>query len=206
MKRSFKIVLIISLALNLIIVGIQIFYYFQRKRTIISYYPSKTQKLVNAPIAKNKFLDSLYINYPQLKSKKYLFFHFWSTKHYWSTIPLPIYDTVIMPLNPEVGYILVNDEKESYSKKVLKGDSGSTKNFLFAFNSEDFILAINQELNFKYSRFFYPKIPMSVIMKTDSNKIIFYDTIGIVGKSAPADSLKDKQVYKALKKALSELK
>lgn len=206
MKRSFKIVLLFSLTLNLIFAGIKIFYYFQKEKTTISYYPSKTQKLVNVPIAKHKFLDSLYIVYPQLKSKKYLFFHFWSTKHYWCTKPLPMYDTVILPLNPDVGYILVNDEKENYSKKVIKEDSATTINFLFAFNSEDFILAINQELDFKYNRFLYPKYPMSVIMKTDNNKIIFYDTVGIVGKSAPADSLKDKQSYKAIKKALSELK
>lgn len=205
MKKSFKIVLLISLALNLIFVAIQVFAYFQRKSEKISYYPSKTQKIVNAPIAKKKFLDSLYVQFPDLKAKKYLFFHFWSTHHYWSTKPLLIYDTLIMPLNSQVGYVLVNDEKETRSKKVLKADSASTRNFLYAFNSEDFILAINQELNFKYSRWWYPKYPLSVIMKTDSNKIIFYDTLGIVGKSAPADSLRDKQSYKAIKKALNEL-
>lgn len=205
MKRSFKIVLALSLTLNIIFVGLQLFAYFQRKNERVVYYPSKTQKLVNTPIAKKKFLDSLYIQFPNLKTKKYLFFHFWSTHHYWSTKPLLIYDTLIMPLNSQVGYVLVNDEMETRSKKVLKTDSASTRNFLYAFNSEDFILAINQELNFKYSRFWYPKYPLGVIMRTDSNKIIFYDTLGIVGKSAPADSLRDKQSYKAIKKALNEL-
>lgn len=206
MKRSFKIALLVSLMLNLIFVGIQIFAYFQRKKETITYYPSKTQKIVNAPIAKKKFLDSLYIQFPELKSKKYLFFHFWSTHHYWSTKPLLIYDTLIMPLNSQLGYVLVNDEKETRSKKVLKDDSASTRNFLYVFNSEDFILAINQELNFKYSRFWYPKYPLSVIMKTDSSKIVFFDTLGIVGKTAPEDSLRDKESCKAIKKALSELK
>lgn len=206
MKRSFKIALAVSLTLNLIFVGLQVFSYFHRKNDLINYYPSKTQKLVNAPIAKNIFFDSLYIRHPELKNKKFLFFHFWTTRHYWCTKPLPMYDTLIMPLNPNVGYILVNDEKEGYSKKVLKDDSASTQNFLFAFNSEEFILAVNQELNFKYNRWLYPKYPLSLIMRTDSNKIIFYDTIGIVGKASPADSLKDKISYKAIKKALNELK
>ena len=164
------------------------------------------QKTVNAPFAKKNFMDSLLIQYPELKQKKYLFFHFWSTRHYWCTKPLPIYDTLIEPLNPDMGYVLVNDEKEIYSKKVLKDDTGSTKNFLHAFNAQSFILAINQELKFKPSRWWYPKYPMSIIMRTDSNKIIFFDTLGIVGKSAPEDSLKDKQSYALLKKALSELK
>lgn len=206
MKRSFKITLVISLLLNLIFVGIQISAYFQRKKNIITYNPSKTQKFVNGPIMKKNFIDSLYIQYPELKTKKYLFVHFWSTRHYWCTKPLPVYDTLIMPLNPQVGYVLVNDEKEARSKKVLKDDSASTRNFVYAFNSENFILAINQELNFKYSRWWYPKYPMSVIMTTDSNKIVFFDTLGIVGKTAPEDSLRDKQSYKAIKKALSELK
>jgi len=206
MKKSFKTILLISLVLNLILVGIEIVSYFQRKNEKIVYYPSKTQKIVNAPIAKKKFLDSLYIQFPELKSKKYLFFHFWSTHHYWSTKPLLIYDTLIMPLNSQLGYVLVNDEKETRSKKVLKDDSASTRNFLYVFNSEDFILAINQELNFKYSRFWYPKYPLSVIMRIDSSKIVFFDTLGIVGKTAPEDSLRDKESCKAIKKALSQLK
>lgn len=206
MRRSFKIALLISLLLNLIFVGIQIFGYFQKKKNIFTYNPSKTQKFVNGPIMKKNFLDSLYIQYPELKTKKYLFIHFWSTHHYWCTKPLPMYDTLIMPLNSQVGYILVNDEKETRSKKVLKDDSAATRNFLYAFNSEDFVLAINQELNFKYSRFWYPKYPLSIIMRTDSSKIIFYDTLGIFGKSSPEDSLREKQSCKAIKKALNELK
>lgn len=206
MKRPLKIILLISLAINVTVISMQVVSHFQRKNYKEGVYPRETQKIVNIPVVKKNFLDSLYLSYPQLKTKKYLFFHFWSTRHYWCTKPLPIYDTLILPLNPEMGYILVNDEKEEYSKKTLKDDAGTTKNFLFAFNAEDFILATNQELKFKYSRFWYPKYPMSVIMRTDSSKIIFFDTLGIVGKSAPEDSLRDKQGYALLKKALSELK
>lgn len=184
----------------------QIVSYFQRKNFKEGVYPREQQKIVNIPIVKKHYFDSLFISRPELKTKKYLFFHVWSTHHYWSTRPLAIYDTLILPLNSEVGYVLINDEKEDYSKKVLKDDSASTKNFIYSFDSEDFILALNQELKFKYSRFNYPKCPMSVIIKTDSSKIIYFDTLGIVGKSAPEDSLTDKQAYKALKKALSDLK
>lgn len=206
MKRPLKIILLISLAINVTVISMQVVSHFQRKNYKEGVYPRETQKIVNIPVVKKNFLDSLYLSYPQLKTKKYLFFHFWSTRHFWCTKPLPIYDTLIQPLNPEVGYVLINDEKEEYSRKVLKDDSGTTKNFLFAFHAENFILATNQELKFKYSRFWYPKYPMSVIMRTDSSKIIFFDTLGIVGKSAPEDSLRDKQAYEALKTALSELK
>jgi hypothetical protein len=209
MKKSFKITLWISLLLNIVFIALKFFNDYRiehesaifKKRNIQDW-----QKTVNTSIAKKNFMDSLFIQHPQLKTKKYLLLHFWTTRHFWCTKPLPIYDTLIQPLNPEVGYVLINGEKEAYSKKVLKEDSGTTKNFLFAFNAENFILAINQELKFKPCRYWYPKYPLSVIMRTDSSNIIFYDTLGIVGKSAPEDSLRDKQSYKALKKALNELK
>lgn len=208
MKKSVKIILIVSLLINICFIVLKLIALYQvneykeifQKRNI-----KEWQRTVNAPIAKKNFMDSLFIKYPQLKTKKYLFLHFWSTRHFWSTKPLPIYDTLIEPLNPNVGYVLINDEKEEYSKKVLKNDSGITKNFLYAFKAPDFILAINQELKFKPAQMWYPKCPMSVIME-NNGKIIFFDTLGIVGKSAPEDSLTDKKSYAALKKALSELK
>lgn len=209
MKKSFKIILGISLLLNIAFITIKIVYDYKIDRERAEFQLRNLQdwqKTVDAPVAKKNFMDSLFVKYPHLKTKKHLFLHFWSTRHFWCTKPLPIYDTLIQPLNPEVGYILINDEKEEYSKKVLKNDTGTTTNFLFAFNAKNFILATNQELKFKPGRFWYPKYPMSVIMKTDSRKIVFFDTIGIVGKWFPEDSLKDKQGYKALKKALSELK
>lgn len=209
MKRSFKIILGISLLLNIAFITIKLVEKNRVSREREAFNKRNLQdwqKTVNAPIAKKTFMDSLYLKYPELKNKKYLFLHFWSTRHFWCTKALPIYDTLIQPLNPIVGYVLINDETEQYSKKVLKDDTGSTNNFLFAFNAENFILATNQELKFKPSRMWYPKYPMSLIMRTDSSKIIFFDTIGIVGKSAPEDSLRDKQGYALLKKALSELK
>lgn len=209
MKRSFKIILGISLLINIAFITFRLIETNRINREKEAFKKrnlQEWQKTVNASVAKKNFMDSLFIQYPQLKTKKYLFFHFWSTRHFWCTKPLPIYDTLIQPINPEIGYVLINGEKEAYSKKVLKEDTGTTKNFLFAFNAENFILAINQELKFKPSRFWYPKYPMSVIIRTESGKIIFVDTLGIVGKAAPEDSLRDKQSYGAIKKALSELK
>jgi hypothetical protein len=207
--KGLKILLVISLILNLALGSFQIFKYFEKKQRMTDNKNRlkrfTEQRLVNSLVEKKNFFDTLFLNYPELKTKKYLFMNIWRTADAYSDRVLPIYDTIILPLRNDVGYVTVTEEKEKYAKSVLKKDTGLIKNFLFVFNSENFVLAVNQELKLKFRKFFYPYYP-DVIFDNQTKKIIFFDTVGISGPKYPQDSLSDKKVIAAIKKALSELK
>ena len=209
MKRSFKIILVISLITNLCLVIIQVMGHFSQRdtweRNIKMKYETRT-KLVNVSETKNKFLDSLYKKYPELKDKKYLFINIWDTGDGWSIKQLPMLDTLIEPLKENFGYILVNDEKPDYAKRVLKQDTGLTNHFVFMDRCEDFMYAINQELLMPRTRFNYPHVPMNIILD-NKGKIIYHDILeSFSGPRYPEDSLKDRKKVQQLNKVLSELK
>ncbi len=209
MKRWVKIILLISLALNLTFVIIQLTSYKSRRETIERNVKMKYEtrtKLVNIAVTKSKFLDSLYKKYPELKNKKYLFINIWDTGDGWSIKQLPMLDTLIEPLQENLGYVLVNDEKSDYAQRVLRQDTGLTKHFLFMDRCEDFMYAINQELLMPRKRFNYPHVPMNIILD-NKGKIIYYDTLeSLSGPRWPEDSLKDIKYVQQLNKVLSELK
>lgn len=209
MKKSFKIILAISLLINLTFIALQVSSYYTRRSNLISNIERKYShltKVVNIAETKKNFMDSLFHKYPQLKIKKYLYINIWDTGDQYSIKQLPTLDTLIKPLLPEVGYVLVNDEKPDYSNYVLKRDIGKTTNFVFINRAEDFIQAINQELRIPRRRFNYPVTSMNLILD-NTGKIVYFDTLQTYsGPKWPEDSLKDKIYVQQLNKAFSELK
>lgn len=209
MKKWVKIVFIISAALNLGWGVVQVLAYNVRKENI-EYavkmkYETRT-KTVNVSLAKKTFLDSLFLKYPESKNKEFLFINFWDTGDGYSIQQLPMLDTLIEPLLPNVGYVLVNAEKPDYAARILKQDSAETKNFLFMNRCEDFMYAINQELLIPRTRFNYPHCPMNIILNK-TGKIIYFDTLeSWSGPRWPEDSLNDKKFVHQLNKTFSELK
>lgn len=209
MKKSFKIILVVSLVINLAFIIIGIASQFQRKQSWehnVKLKYSHLTKTVNISETKKHFFDSLFNRYPDLKAKNYIFLTFWHTGDIWSRKQLPMLDTLITPLLPDVGYVLVSNEEFDYSKLVIRQDTSTINNFLLMPKSEDFMYAINQELHFPRNRFNYPHIPMNLILDA-RGKIVYFDTLeAFSGPKWPEDSLKDKIFVQTLNKALSELK
>jgi hypothetical protein len=210
MSKGFKITLIISLSISVLLAAIQIFSYFQIKKTWEANIKNKYKdftRVVDVNRVKKAFLDSLHLKYPETKDKKYIFINTWGTGASWSIRQLPFLDTLIEPLNSNMAYILVNDEKPDYSAKVLKQDSATTKNFRFMHRCEEFIFAVNQELLVPRKHFAYPVVAMNLILDPNG-KIIFSDTLGAISgpKTWPEEEKKDKEHVAILKKKLAELK
>ncbi len=209
MKRWFKIVLITSLVINVAFVVIQIVGYYNIRMNWEWNAKSKYEnftKMVNAPEVKKHFMDSLFKKYPELKTKKYLFINFWDTGDTYTLKQIPILDTLIKPILPDVGYVFVNDEAPDYSVRILKRNKISSANFLFINQAGDFIQAINQEIRVPRRRFGYPKCSMNLILDK-AGKIIYFDTLQTYsGPRWPEDSLKDKIFVHQLNKAFSDLK
>ena len=210
MKKRIKILFLVSLALNLALGAFQLFKYFEKENRISAYKNDMKryteQKFVNGPAVKKKFFDTLFIKFPTLINKKYLFANLWQTGSAWVDRTLPIYDTIVKPLRQDVGYVTITDQNEKYAKSVLKRDTSLINNFHFIYSSENFILAMNQELKIPFRKYCYPKCPLNIIFDTETKRIIFYDTVGISGPKYPQDSLEDKKIIASIKKALSELK
>lgn len=198
------------MVLNLVFIGFRLSDYFQRQENNIRFKNDMKryleQKFVNAPLVKKNFFDTLYIKYPDLGKKKYLFVNLWHTVDAWTDRTLPIYDTIVKPLRQDVGYLTITDENEKYAKSILKQDTSFIQNFHFIYNAENFILAMNQELKIPFRKYYYPKCPMNIIFDNETKKIIFSDTIGISGPKYSEDSLSDKKIIASIKKTLSELK
>ena len=209
MKRSFKIILIVSLVLNVCFITLKIIAYYSRQSNWeynVKMKYSKLTRSVNISETKKNFMDSLYLKYPQLKAKKYLFINLWDTGEHWAIKQLPMLDTLIQPILPDFGYVLVNDEKPDYASHIMKRDTSTTKNFLFMDRAGNFIQAINQELRIPRKRYNYPKYPINLILD-NTGRIIYFDTLeSLSGPHWPEDSLKDKIYVRQLNKAFSELK
>src|ERR1041385_8258862 len=101
MKKTFKIILFISLILN---VGVVIIQFIDHREKVDNWergakfkYDNMT-RFVNITETKKSFLDSLFHKYPHLKTKKYLFINFWDTGDQYSIKQLPTLDTIIEPL------------------------------------------------------------------------------------------------------------
>jgi hypothetical protein len=210
MKKPFKIILIISLIINIGFIGLQIFAHLQTievtKLNIHNKYKNFT-KTVNIPETKKVFFKELYKNYPETKNKKYFFINIWDTGNGWSIKQLPFLDTLIEPLNPNMAYILANDEKPDYALHIMKQDTALTMNFLFMNQCEDFSFAISQELLLKRNEWNYPRVPLTIILDR-TGKIIFSDTLDAIAGPRwwPKEEQADKKHIALLKKKLSELK
>ncbi len=210
MKKSVKIILIVSLIVNICFVVLQIVGSFQRsatiERNIKSNYKQFT-KVVDVDQVKRSFLDSLHKKYPETTNKKYFFINIWGTGDGWSIKQLPILDTLITPLKSDVSYILVNDEKPDYSVRILKQDTATTNNFLFMHQCEEFMYAMSQELRMKRSYYNYPRIPLILILD-QSGKTIFSDTLEAIAGPRwwPKEKEADEKHIALIKKTLHELK
>lgn len=210
MKKPVKIILLVSLALNLILACFQLYSYFERQQRIaenkdeIKKYTE--QRIVNSPVVKKSFFDSLYINYPDLRRKKYLFINIWRTADAWTDRVLPIYDSIIQPLRDDIGYLTLTEENKKYARSILKQDTSLINNFDFIYSAERFILALNQDLKIPFRKYGYPKYSMNFIFNNKTKEMIFCDTVAISGPKYPEDSLSDRKVIASIKKALSELK
>src|SRR3954470_14789941 len=101
MKRSFKIILISSLVLNLIFIVLQI----STRPAITSTRPTPIDKNLNVEKTKNNFLDQLFKKYPAAKEKKYFFINFWDTGHMYLKDQLPMLDTLVEPLRNDFAYV-----------------------------------------------------------------------------------------------------
>jgi hypothetical protein len=171
MKKWLKIVLIVSLILNVFFVVVKIII----NQSMI-YEPTKIKE-VNIQEVRTKFFSELKKKYPKLSSKKYFFINVWAPGSWESMHQIPLLDTLVEPLKDDFAYIFANEDENSYAQRKLKEHSSKTKNFIYLNEQKDFLTSIYQEKKTLYFKPWRARIvPMNVIMNS-LGKILYFDTL-----------------------------
>ncbi|HRD38308.1 MAG TPA: hypothetical protein PLC65_06725 [Bacteroidia bacterium] len=199
MKRSLKIILFFSLILNLVLIGIQVFY-----KAV--YRVRETEpKDININVARSAFMDSLIKLNPELKDKKYFYINIWDTGCLSCIQQMPMLDSIVEPVKDNFGYVFITLMPEGYSKRCLNKEGIKTKNFKYMYNCQDFVFSIYKEKNYKRELLRAYKFPLNVIIDRYAN-LIYVDSLkALSGPKFPEDSLADKRFKFRLKTVLNQL-
>lgn len=136
----------------------------------IDSYNNPPVKEVDIILTRRNFLDEIKAAFPGIKNKKKFFINIWSTGEWDSMKRMPLLDTLIEPLNSEMAYVFVCDEKTDYAWRKLKEQTTRAKNFIYVNDQKDFIISVFQELkilNKKPYKWYNPNI--SLIMDDTGN-------------------------------------
>jgi hypothetical protein len=166
MKRWVKIVLVASLALNIVVIGLQL---YVKNLT----HEFNAVKEVDVKLEKDKFLSLLYSKYPETKSKKYLFIQIWETDSGTGMEQMMIIDSIMDPRQQDYACVFLCPEKNDYANKILKQQKIKTKNFVYLHEMEDIIIALHQDKNVKLKNITDIKAPLNVIIDK-AGKILFW--------------------------------
>ena len=209
MKRWLKIVLILSLTVNVVVIGLQ---FYAKHITLASLNKVKE---VDVPLEKNKFLSQLYTKHPEIKSKKYLFVQIWETDSGTGMEQMMVIDSIMGSRQQDYACVFLCAEKDDYANKILKQQNIKTKNFIYLNEMEDIILALHQDKNIKLKNITDIKAPLNVIMDR-KGKISFWQqhfwitglTVGDVRKKPEYNFgfKNDKRFLKSLDSIFTALK
>lgn len=202
MKRSFKILLILSLIANCILA----FLHNRQKRSRIIHVELAEAfkfRVLDNKWEKEKFFRKLKVLDNSSDRKKYFLIHIWDGYN-GTTHQLPKFDSIVEPIRNDISYVLVNEENDNLTNYALAKDKVKIKNFVYMNNADSLMHCFYQEFKMKNKFEFLFSLPINIIMDR-TGKILYADTSGRF-RDLREDSLALDVVLKNLKVALKELK
>jgi hypothetical protein len=208
MKKWIKIILVISLTLNVVMVGLQLY-----ARSIKN--ELNKVKEVDIKLEKDKFFSLLYSKYPETKNKKYLFIQVWETDSGTGMEQMMVIDSIMDSRQEKFACVFLCPEKNDYANKILKQQKIETKNFVYLNDMEDVILALHQDKNIMLKNITNVKAPANVIIDKNGKILFWQNHFWITGltkqdvKKNPRNNYgfkNDKQFIKSLDSIFVTLK
>jgi hypothetical protein len=200
MKKSFYVVLFLSLCIN------ALFIYFRIRFTPYNFedaaFPAFDLYSVNVTKEKMRFLIRLKSIHPKVFEKKLLFLQFWCRNDE-CLYQIPVIDTLVQNYRDKFAFVCVCNEKPSLAALSLREKKIQTKNFFYINESDTFMHAIWRESGRKSFPFAGRLLPMNVIM-TDEGKVLYIDSLPAFS-GFKMDTTIDRKHAQILKNALKNL-
>jgi hypothetical protein len=216
MKKSFKIFLTFSLALNVFFICSLLV-----NKAIRASYQEEHEftEEVNVGEERKKLISELKTKFPEMADKKLLFINIWSPGDWDSMKNMPRFDSLVQPLNKDMAYFFVSEAKSDYAWRMLKAKTRKAKNFGYLNDQKGFVTSVFQEMNILNRapyKWYHPNVTM--IITADGN-VKFLKMLPIIhGTIKPSggktlqqtvDSIEntnDKNYFKSIDSALSVVK